>query len=217
MDLHLDDTTVTVLSAIAPLALAGATHLHILITRYGGTDPGGTPAHPATAPVPYRQQQADGTLPTDPYQQRKRFERHDLPQPQQAGITQAAEATAPGALGSGSIDPDSGTGTVTPTGSPHSEPEDEPDSAGQGQDEGSVPRTQSQGGRPPMASLERLAEVIAATHSDPDAITRDSARKALTESGLGAGTVRLTEAITLVRRAAHAREHPDQRPLADRI
>jgi hypothetical protein len=67
-----------------------------------------------------------------------------------------------------------------------------------------------------MASLERLAEVIAAAHPDPDAITRDSARKALTESGLGAGTVRLTEAITLVRHAAQAREHPDQRPLADR-
>lgn len=35
--LRLGDGTVTVLSAIAPLALAGATHLHILITRYGGT------------------------------------------------------------------------------------------------------------------------------------------------------------------------------------
>ncbi|WP_328465832.1 DUF2637 domain-containing protein [Streptomyces sp. NBC_00448] len=31
--LHLDDTTVGILSTIAPLALAGAVHLHILITR----------------------------------------------------------------------------------------------------------------------------------------------------------------------------------------
>ncbi|WP_329218819.1 DUF2637 domain-containing protein [Streptomyces sp. NBC_01485] len=216
VDLHLDDITVTVLSAIAPLALAGATHLHILITRYGGTDPAGTSVHPTTARVPYRHQQADGTLSADPSQQRKRLERHDLPQPQQAGIAQPGEATVPGALGSGSVDLDSGTGTVPPAGSPHSESEDEPDGADQGQDEGSVPRAQSQGGRPPMASLERLAEVITAAHPDPDAITRDSARKALSESGLGAGTVRLTEAITLVRRAAQAREHPDQRPLADR-
>jgi cell division septation protein DedD len=35
--LHLGDTTVTVLSAIPPLALAGATHLHLLIKRYGST------------------------------------------------------------------------------------------------------------------------------------------------------------------------------------
>lgn len=52
--LHLDDTTVTVLSAIAPLALAGATHLHILITRYGATSPARTPADGTAAPVPYR-------------------------------------------------------------------------------------------------------------------------------------------------------------------
>ena len=216
VDLHLDDTTVTVLPAIAPLALAGATHLHILITRYGGTDPAGTSVHPTTAPVPYRHAQTDGTLPTDLYQQQKRLDRHDGPQPQQAGIAQPGEATTPSALESGSIDPDSGTGTVTPIDSPHIEPEDKLDGAGQGQDEGSVPRPQSQGGRPPMAPLERLAEVITAAHPDPDAITRDSARKALSESGLGAGTVRLTEAITLVRRAAQAREHPDQRPRADR-
>ncbi len=61
-----------------------------------------------------------------------------------------------------------------------------------------------------MAALERLAEVIAAAHPNPDAITRDSARKALTESGLGAGTLRLTEAITLVRSTARARQHPDR-------
>ncbi|WP_442785511.1 DUF2637 domain-containing protein [Actinacidiphila sp. DG2A-62] len=33
--LHLSDTTVGILSTLAPLALAGAVHLHILITRHG--------------------------------------------------------------------------------------------------------------------------------------------------------------------------------------
>ncbi|WUH92655.1 DUF2637 domain-containing protein [Streptomyces sp. NBC_00433] len=37
--LHLDDTTVGILSTIAPLALAGAVHLHILITRADNTSP----------------------------------------------------------------------------------------------------------------------------------------------------------------------------------
>ncbi|SDN06002.1 DUF2637 domain-containing protein [Actinacidiphila guanduensis] len=37
--LHLDDTTVGILSTIAPLALAGAVHLHILITRADNAPP----------------------------------------------------------------------------------------------------------------------------------------------------------------------------------
>ncbi|SEG94335.1 Protein of unknown function [Actinacidiphila yanglinensis] len=37
--LHLGDTTVGILSTIAPLALAGAVHLHILITRADATPP----------------------------------------------------------------------------------------------------------------------------------------------------------------------------------
>lgn len=46
--LHLDDTTVGILSTIAPLALAGAVHLHILITR-AGTAPPTTGTQPETA------------------------------------------------------------------------------------------------------------------------------------------------------------------------
>ncbi|KAB8161800.1 DUF2637 domain-containing protein [Streptomyces sp. 3MP-14] len=44
--LRLDDTTVAVLSAIAPLALAGATHLHILINRHSHP-PAASPSIPA--------------------------------------------------------------------------------------------------------------------------------------------------------------------------
>jgi len=45
-ELRLGDTTVGVLSMLAPLALAGATHLHILITRHGAPT-----AAPATLTV----------------------------------------------------------------------------------------------------------------------------------------------------------------------
>jgi hypothetical protein len=48
--LHLDDTTVGILSTIAPLALAGAVHLHILITRTHTVPPTtGTVPRPETA------------------------------------------------------------------------------------------------------------------------------------------------------------------------
>ncbi|MGW5352502.1 DUF2637 domain-containing protein [Streptomyces sp. NPDC004031] len=48
--LHLDDTTVGILSTIAPLALAGAVHLHILITRADNAPPTtGTVTQPETA------------------------------------------------------------------------------------------------------------------------------------------------------------------------
>ncbi len=204
--LHLDDTTVTVLSAIAPLALAGATHLHILITRYGGTDPARTPADETTAPVPYRWYQTDGTPSEVPPQGRKQLEQHDLPEPQRAESALTAEAEALGSRSFAGTDQDSDAGAGTASESPQRESED----AGEEQYEGSVRRTQGRGGRPPMASLERLAEVIAAAHPDPDAITRDSARKSLIEVGLGAATHRVTEAIALVRNPAQTRQHPDR-------
>ncbi|WP_327290339.1 DUF2637 domain-containing protein [Streptomyces sp. NBC_01198] len=48
--LHLGDTTVGILSTIAPLALAGAVHLHILITRADTTSPTtGSGTRPETA------------------------------------------------------------------------------------------------------------------------------------------------------------------------
>ena len=61
--LRLGDTVVAVLSTIAPLALAGAVHLYILIARYGGTDrrPHRRRTGTGTAPVPYRRIRTDGT------------------------------------------------------------------------------------------------------------------------------------------------------------
>lgn len=141
---------------------------------------------------------------------------HNLPEPQQPGPAGAADAETASSRNSGAVGRDSAIGTVPAADSRQGEPENAEDE----QNEGSVPRSQRQGGRPPMAPLERLTEVIAAAHPDPEAITRDSARKALTEAGLGAGTLRLTEAIAQARGVAQARQHPDrpedQHSLADR-
>jgi Protein of unknown function (DUF2637) len=48
--LHLGNPTVVVLSAIPPLALGGATHLHVLISRYGSTSTNPAKPVPVTAP-----------------------------------------------------------------------------------------------------------------------------------------------------------------------
>jgi hypothetical protein len=187
--LHLGDTTVAVLSAIAPLALAGATHLHILIARSVSPRPSRTPAYGTSAPVPYGQR-SDRTPANVPHQELN---------PR-----------------SGKSDPDDGPRTLPPADSQQNQAEGDPDAASKEQDKHSVRR----GGRPPMATVERLAEVIDAAHPNADEITRDSARKALTEVDLGAGTLRLTKAINLVRSATQAHHHPDrpedQHSLADR-
>jgi hypothetical protein len=155
--LRLDDSTVAVLSAVAPLALAGATHLHILITRYGTTR--------ALAP-------ASGT-----------------PAPVQ-GRTQPA----PGVPG-GAPAPPTGADTHGPYLVREERERDGNPLAGAG-------------GRPPLASMARLVDVIQAAHPDGSGLTRDSARKAIQDAGLGAGTDRLTEAMTLARQHPRARPHP---------
>jgi len=204
VDLHLDDTTVIVLSAIAPLALAGATHLHILITRYGGTASqpplsatpvgasGGTQPHPAqAAEVPYT---APDAAPSRP-----------RPAEPDAGAT-AVDATSASVDGThpGAEYPDQQDSDET-----EGEPAEEHDRAGQDPqgDSGQSPTT-SAGGRPALASIAELADVIESAHSSGSGLTRDSARKAITDAGLGAGTERLTEAMSLVRQRAEARQHP---------
>jgi hypothetical protein len=156
--LRLDDSTVAVLSAVAPLALAGATHLHILITRYGTT----------RAPAP-----ASGT--------RAPVQGRTHPALKVPGSTPSPPAAADSPL------------------DPH------PVRQEQEQDGNPLP---SAGGRPPLASMTRLVDVIQAAHPDGSGLTRDSARKAIQDAGLGAGTDRLTEAMALARQHPRARQHP---------
>ncbi|WP_190129852.1 DUF2637 domain-containing protein [Streptomyces mashuensis] len=52
--LHLGDATVGVLSTLAPLALAGAVHLHILVARHTATAPEPTDDGPVPVPALHR-------------------------------------------------------------------------------------------------------------------------------------------------------------------
>lgn len=204
--LRLGDGTVTVLSAVAPLALAGATHLHILITRYGGTSAARTSVT-TTAP-----EDQDGTQPAPeqaagiPYTARAGLSTAAPPKQQEPTRVAAETAPSPAADETPSEtgrdkddDPDDG--------------DDEPgrgrESAGQSTqgDSGQPPAT-NLGGRPAMASIAELASVISAAHPGCSGLTRDSARKAITDAGLGAGTGRLVEAMALVREGTNARPHP---------
>ncbi|MEZ0064375.1 hypothetical protein ABIA32_000353 [Streptacidiphilus sp. MAP12-20] len=209
--LHLGDTTVTVLSAIPPLALAGATHLHLLIKRYGGT-----PAEPALALAPATPAGVqDGPQPAPaqaaevPYTASAALPVATLPLPRtlqpvapaapESTTSHPADETEPEAGHDGAGDPDDVL----------HEPAEDHESAGQvPQGDSGQSAVPSPGGRPALASIAELADVIAAAHPDGSGLTRDSARKAVTDAGLGAGTERLAEATALVRQRTEARQHP---------
>ncbi|MDA5142276.1 DUF2637 domain-containing protein [Streptomyces sp. AD681] len=203
--LHLGDSTVTVLSAIAPLALAGATHLHILITRYGGTS-ADQASVTATAP-----QVEDGTQPAPERATGVSYAACADPlaaAPPRQGPTPDAAETAPSTAADGTaLDADHGDGDDPDD--PDDKPGQQREPAGQRHHEHSgQPSVTNPGGRPAMASIAELATVISAAHPGNSGLTRDSARKAITDAGLGAGTDRLTEAIALAREGASARPHP---------
>ena len=204
--LHLGNPTVVVLSAIPPLALGGATHLHVLISRYGSITTNLASPVPIAAPRTATQvlDRADESTETSAEVMDGR------PRPLH---TQVA-IEAPGAAREAVPQTVAGTSEARqPAGDAGSSSESaaDPSGAGQGPQEGSGPRPQpSQGGRPPMATLDELAEAISAAHPDPAQITRDSARKAIADIGLGAGHERLNEAIALVRQGAEGRQHPVQ-------
>ncbi|WP_435176400.1 DUF2637 domain-containing protein [Actinacidiphila sp. bgisy145] len=77
--LHLDDTTVGILSTIAPLALAGAVHLHILITRHSTTTiPHPQQPSPAPASGPEQEQEAVAEPPRQLDPQREPDPQHGM-------------------------------------------------------------------------------------------------------------------------------------------
>ena len=208
--LHLDDATVAVLSAIAPLALAGATHLHILITRYGGT-PTPNPAGAASATPGGIQ---DGTQPVPeqppavPYTALTRLPSAEPPQAQvPATIPSPADTAASPAPGD-ETEPraDSGVDDEADDDAEASVPG--PDFAGQESEEEAGPGAATKaGGRPAMASITELADIISAAHPDGSGLTRDSARKAISDAGLGAATVRIAEAMAFARQRTQALQH----------
>jgi hypothetical protein len=233
-ELRLGDTTVGVLSTLAPLALAGATHLHILITRHGGTRPP-TSEHPADSaqrpvpaagPVPAPTPVSAGalgvpsTVPAtgaeadqepvstsgDPVEIAQPFALAAEPVPTP---TPAAAPEVPSAVPATGIEADP---ELVPDPGPASVTE--PDrlfdwegvAAGQG-DTGTSGRLAHPGrtGRPPAASIEELVQLVRAAHPDLDDLSRTSARAAITAQGLSVGADRLTEVLARLRPDAEAR------------
>ncbi|WP_435131427.1 DUF2637 domain-containing protein [Actinacidiphila sp. bgisy144] len=182
--LTLDNHTVAVLSAIAPLALGGATHLHILVSRHAHPEPAEvSTSHPApAAPSPVVPAGA-GPVPADPA---------------------ADTATRPDTPGT---DKHETAAFTTPAGNPHPEPaRPAPESRTVHGPQRASPSTRS--GRRPKATIDQLATVLAATHPDPAAVSRTTARTTLEAAGLPAGNDRITQTLERLRRNDTARPHP---------
>ncbi|QMU67181.1 DUF2637 domain-containing protein [Streptacidiphilus sp. P02-A3a] len=231
-ELRLGDTTVGVLSTLAPLALAGATHLHILITRHGGTHPPTTGHRAASAPKPVPEAE---TVPA--------------PTPAPAAETLAA-VPATGVEVDQELLPTSGQLTdgaqpplpeaepvpvPTPATAPEApsslpvagleadqEPIPDPDpagmsvleqlaawevvDAGQGYARTSGrPAHPGRTGRPPAATIEELVHVVRDAHPDLEDLSRTSGRAAINAQGLTVSADRLTEVLDRLRPDAEAR------------
>jgi hypothetical protein len=230
-ELRLGDTTVGILSTLAPLALAGATHLHILITRHGDTRPptsehspqpgptaepvpASTPAPAPTPEVPVpaadveAEQEPVGTSghPGDSLEQ---------PVPAADPVPAPTPEWAPGTAGTvptGGVEADQ-----EPVRAPGPEGAAEPVEpaacedfdAGQGAT-GTSGRPSHPGrtGRPPAASIEELVQLVSTVHLDRNDLSRSTARAAITEQGLSVGAERLTEVLVRLRPDDEARPSP---------
>ncbi|SHN36500.1 DUF2637 domain-containing protein [Actinacidiphila paucisporea] len=179
--LTLGNHTVAVLSAIAPLALAGATHMHILIGRH-------TSSRPPTAGTPTM-------IPADPTM---------IPAEEHTTPSQDEPASQPAArLGTAA-----GTEDRTPpelagiTGQDDERPVQKLNSA-----PGERPQT-GRGGRKAEASIQQLADIIHRAHPDSGQTTRAMARQAIEAQGISAGNERITEALKSLQPSEQARPHP---------
>ncbi|WP_329176333.1 DUF2637 domain-containing protein [Streptomyces sp. NBC_01477] len=180
--LLLGDHTVAVLSAIAPLALAGATHMHILIGRHSHTTAAGTPTMipAALAVIPA----ARRTLPW-----------RDEPA---AGADAVAGTEPPTASESAGI-----------TGQGNAPVPADAESAGQKLRGTSGERSQAgRGGRRAEASIKQLADIIRRAHPDSGQVTRAMAHEAIEARGISAGNERIAEALKSLQPGDEARSHP---------
>jgi len=194
--LSLNDHTVAILSAIAPLALGGATHLYIVVSRYGGKSQPATPSTAAaTAGSPSMVPAAEPVIPAE-----------ELPIPQ---------PTAHGPLPTAPADANPGAAESTPpsvldtTDSEHQQGADRVAGAGQeGNGDSGQPSQAARGGRRAEASIEQLAEIIKQAHPGTGQITRAMARSAIEAHGLSAGNDRITEALKQLQPDDVLRPHP---------
>lgn len=179
--LTLGDHTVAVLSAIAPLALAGATHMHILIGRHSNSRPtmAGTPTMIPAAParIPAEGQ----TMP---------------PKDEPSGQSAARLGTAAGTE----------DGTPPELAGITGQDDDRPVQKLNGT---SGERAQTgRGGRKAEASIEQLADIIRRACPDSSQVTRAKAREAIEARGISAGNERIAEALRALQPIEDAWPHP---------
>ena len=186
--LTLGDHTVAVLSAIAPLALAGATHMHILIGRHSTspTTSAGTPtvipAEPTMIPA---EDQATPRTDESAWQPATRPETT-------AGTKDGAVPVA-----------------ACTTGQANAQTPADGESTGRRANGTSGERGQNgRGGRKAEASIEQLADVISGAYPDSGQVTRAVAREAIEARGLSAGNERIAEALKSLQSGDEARSHP---------
>jgi len=197
--LTLGNHTVAVLSAIAPLALGGATHLHILVTRHA------THHEPAPGEAMAAAETPSTMIPAEPAA---------IPAAHPSAIQTDARPELSNAL----LAPPTGWAESTvqsepdTAADPHTD-EKEPvvldDSPGQHEGGDSGHRDQAaRGGRRAEATIEQLAEIIAQAHPDAGPLTRAMARRAIEDQGLSAGNERIAEALRQLQHGEAARPHP---------
>jgi len=209
--LHLGTFAVAILSAIPPLAVAAATHLYIVISRYSNTTAAKATDEVATVPAPTpeaRPQAVDGTERAAGTPAAVVDRPAQAPEVQLAAAAPVTAQEAGAATSAGS--PESGNTDTNEVGA--AKPQQAADvhiSAGQHPSEGSGLRPQqSVGGRPPKAPMEQLVQVLRAAFPDLAGITRERSRKAVTDAGLGASHERIAEAVELLRQQDQAHQHP---------
>lgn len=170
VELRLGDATVGVLSMLAPLALAGATHLHILITRHGA------PTVPELAAAPPSSPQRDHA-PTAEFLSRADQE----PEP----VHESASYPEPGSDSRHRPQSDLSDGTGT----------GEPDSTVPGGDEAG----RSRRGRPPGGSIEELLAIARPAVIAHGSHSRRTVAQAIRAADLTISDKRLTELMALLR------------------
>ncbi|MEY9938594.1 DUF2637 domain-containing protein [Streptacidiphilus sp. MAP5-3] len=218
-ELHLGDSVVGVLSTIAPLALAGATHLFILISRHGQHAPAArTQGGPLAA--------GTGTGPSGlsadaagPGAETSMIPAVPVPVPVPADTepdTGTVGAVPDGAAGTGSAGTPASVAALVPGTTALASGDDaestmvRPVPAGQtaGGDSGGAVRT-ARLGRPAGASIPELAQVLGAAPMEGGRITRAKARSVIEAAGLSAGNERIKEAVQLLDHGPAALSHPD--------
>lgn len=214
--LHLSDTSVCVLSAISPLALAGAVHLGIHTTRHtrSAASPDGEAPVPIATSVPVP---GSGRSPED--------ERSAGPDQtaavRQTGLDRTADGTAvptPSANGPDEDSrlapaPDEQFRSGRPSGDadrPWTEPDqaeqvrtdDTADGEAAGQGPSGMPErspASRPAGRPPGASLDELADIAVRTWTGTGRLSRSVVRDAVRAQGLTLSDERLTTVMKMVR------------------